>query len=123
MPHALTTFRRTTARARADRAAPPTTIKARAYGLPGVRVDGNDLLAVHAAVKDAVGRARAGAGPTIVELLTYRMGGHSSSDDPRRYRPDSWIEECVKHDPCLRMRRYLEAKGLWDIDSLDERLH
>src|SRR5581483_3667589 len=61
-------------------------VKAAAYGMPGVRVDGNDLLAVHAAVKEAADRARSGGGPSLVEAVTYRMSGHSSSDDPTRYR-------------------------------------
>jgi pyruvate dehydrogenase E1 component alpha subunit len=95
--------------------------KAVAYGMPGVRVDGNDALAVYKVTRDARERALRGEGPTLIEAVTYRIAGHSSSDDPRRYRPDSYIDECTKHDPVLRMRRYLEAKGLWD-DEKEEAL-
>ena len=61
-------------------------LKARAYGMPGIRVDGNDLLAVYRVVRDAAHRARTGGGPTFIEAVTYRMGAHSTSDDPTRYR-------------------------------------
>lgn len=95
--------------------------KAVAYGMPGVRVDGNDALAVYKVTRDARERALRGDGPTLIEAITYRIAGHSSSDDPRRYRPDSWVEQCSKHDPVLRLRRYLEARGLWD-DEKEEAL-
>ncbi len=87
-------------------------IKAAAYGMPGIRVDGNDVLAVYDATKKAAERARAGDGPTLLELLTYRRGPHSSSDDPTRYRgnqADSWMAK----DPILRFRKYLENQDLW----------
>ena len=87
--------------------------KAAAYGFDGVRVDGNDLLAVYAATKAAADRARAGGGPTMIEALTYRLGPHSSSDDPGRYRPKEEVEYWQARDPIERMRRYLETKGLW----------
>src|SRR4029453_11675073 len=67
-------------------------IKAVAYGMPGVIVDGNDLLAVRKAVSEAVARARAGNGPTLIEARTYRMGGHSTSDDPTRYVPKAHLD-------------------------------
>ncbi|MHC4924210.1 MAG: thiamine pyrophosphate-dependent dehydrogenase E1 component subunit alpha [Planctomycetota bacterium] len=89
-------------------------IKARAYGMPGVRVDGNDLLAVVAAVQEAADRARKGGGPTFIELVTYRRLGHSSSDDPSRYRDENEVKEWEKKDPLERFRRYLEKRGLWD---------
>jgi 2-oxoisovalerate dehydrogenase E1 component alpha subunit len=95
--------------------------KAVAYGMPGVRVDGNDPLAVYKAVREARERGLRGEGPTLIEAVTYRLSGHSSSDDPRRYRPDSWVEECSKHDPILRLKRHLETKGLWD-DEKEEAL-
>jgi 2-oxoisovalerate dehydrogenase E1 component alpha subunit len=95
--------------------------KAVAYGMPGVRIDGNDALAVYKATRDARERALRGEGPTLIEAVTYRIAGHSSSDDPRRYRPDSWVEECTKQDPLLRVRRHLESKGLWD-DEKEEAL-
>jgi len=88
--------------------------KADGYGVPGVRVDGNDVLAVYRAVKEAADRARRGDGPTFVECVTYRMGGHSSSDDPSRYRDEQVVEGWRKKDPVLRFRRYLEGRGLWD---------
>ena len=89
-------------------------VKARAYGMPGVRVDGNDLLAVHAATAAAAERARTGGGPTFLELVTYRMLGHSSSDDPTRYRDPAVVEEWERKDPVARFRRHLEGLGLWD---------
>lgn len=89
-------------------------IKANAYGMPGVTVDGNDLLAVHQAVSEAAERARAGEGPTLIEAYTYRMGGHSTSDDPTKYVPKDELDKWAKKDPVLRMRRFLEQRGLWD---------
>lgn len=94
--------------------------KAEAYGMPGVLVDGNDLLAVHAAVRDAVDRARAGEGPTLVEALTYRLGPHTTADDPSRYRDAAETEAWRGRDPLARVRRHLEAKGLWDDDRQAE---
>jgi len=90
------------------------TKKAAGYGVPAVRVDGNDVLAVYAAVREAAERARAGGGPTFVECVTFRMGGHSSSDDPTRYRDDEQVEAWRRKDPVVRFRAYLEGKGLWD---------
>jgi pyruvate dehydrogenase E1 component alpha subunit/2-oxoisovalerate dehydrogenase E1 component alpha subunit len=87
-------------------------IKAVAYGMPGVRVDGNDVLAVHAETKKAVERARAGGGPTLIEALTYRRMGHSSSDDPTRYRDDAEVKKWEQLDPLDRFRRHLTALGL-----------
>ena len=85
-----------------------------AYGVPGVRVDGNDLFAVVSVVRRAVERAARGDGPTLIEALTYRMGGHSTSDDPNAYRGVHDLEEWVHRDPIQRVRRYLEAGGEWD---------
>jgi pyruvate dehydrogenase E1 component alpha subunit/2-oxoisovalerate dehydrogenase E1 component alpha subunit len=87
-------------------------VKASAYGFPGVRVDGNDLLAVIAATREAVARARRGEGPTLVEALTFRMGGHSSSDDPTRYRERALVEEWERRDPLPRLRAWLLATGV-----------
>lgn len=84
--------------------------KAVAYGFPGVRVDGNDVLAVHRATKECVDRARAGGGPSLVEAVTYRMLGHSSSDDPTRYRAEQEVALWQKKDPLVRFRAYLETK-------------
>lgn len=82
-------------------------VKAHAYGVPGVRVDGNDVLAIHSKVKEAVDRARSGGGPTFIECVTYRMGPHSSSDDPTRYRSDDEVEVWRQRDPIDRFERYL----------------
>lgn len=89
-------------------------IKAKAYGMPGVRVDGNDVLAVYRVMKEAVERARSGGGPTLIEALTFRRGPHSSSDDPTRYRPTELVKEWEKKDPILRFQKFLKGRGLWD---------
>jgi pyruvate dehydrogenase E1 component alpha subunit len=91
--------------------------KAIAYGMKGERVDGNDLLAVHAATRRARARAVAGEGPTLIECVTYRIEGHSTSDDPRAYRPAELVEPWRKKDPILRLRRHLVARGLHDDDA------
>lgn len=91
--------------------------KAKAYGFPGVRVDGNDVLAVYGAMKAAVDRARAGDGPTLIETVTFRMAGHSSSDDPTRYRPDALVEEWSRKDPIVRFEAYLRNEGLLDDEK------
>jgi 2-oxoisovalerate dehydrogenase E1 component alpha subunit len=88
-------------------------IKGEAYGVPGVVVDGNDMLAVRKVVLEAVERARSGDGPTLVEARTFRMGGHSTSDDPRRYVPPEQLEEWRKKDPIARFEKFLEAASLW----------
>lgn len=88
-------------------------IKAKAYGFEGVRVDGNDILAVYRTTKEAVDKARSGGGPTLIEAVTYRMGPHSSSDDPKRYRTEQELAEWQTRDPLVRFRRYLEKKGIW----------
>lgn len=97
--------------------------KAIGYGIPAIRVDGNDLLAVVQATQEAVARARSGGGPTFIEALSYRMGPHSSSDDPTRYRPEGELETWALKDPILRIRRYLLATGAIgedEIASLEE---
>lgn len=100
-------------------------VKAHAYGVRGVRVDGNDVLAVFRVVKEAVDRARAGEGPTFVESVTYRMGPHSSSDDPTRYRSNEEVESWAKKDPLARFERYLAKAELLDDagrEALETRL-
>jgi pyruvate dehydrogenase E1 component alpha subunit len=89
-------------------------MKAQAYGFEGVRVDGNDVIAVYAAAKKAVDHARKGKGPTLVEALTYRMGPHSSSDDPNKYRDENITKQWARRDPVDRYRRFLETTGRWD---------
>lgn len=98
----------------AQTASPTFASKAIAYGLPGVRVDGNDPLAVYVAVRDAAARARRGEGATLIECVTYRIGAHSSSDDPSRYRSQAEVDAWIAKDPVERMRRHLVARGLWD---------
>jgi pyruvate dehydrogenase E1 component alpha subunit/2-oxoisovalerate dehydrogenase E1 component alpha subunit len=88
-------------------------IKALAYGMPGVRVDGNDIFAVYSAARAAVDRARSGGGPTLIEAVTYRLGAHSTSDDPTRYRDDQ-TEEWTRKDPIGRFRAWLLASGTLD---------
>ncbi len=87
--------------------------RAEAYGVPGIRVDGNDFLAVHAVTSWAAERARQGGGPTLVELLTYRAGAHSSSDDPRRYRPNDEARLWPGGDPIERLIHHLTKIGEW----------
>ena len=100
-------------------AAESFAVKAVAYGFPGVRVDGNDVLAVFRATREAVARARRGEGPTLIECVTYRIGGHSSSDDPTKYRPPGEVEIWQQRDPIARFRRHLEGRKLWDQDLED----
>jgi pyruvate dehydrogenase E1 component alpha subunit/2-oxoisovalerate dehydrogenase E1 component alpha subunit len=88
-------------------------IKAKAYGFEGVQVDGNDVLAVYRVAKAAVEKARSGSGPTLIEAITYRMEGHSSSDDPTRYRDEQEVKEWKKRDPIERFRKYLNLQSLW----------
>ena len=94
-------------------------IKAQAYGMEGVQVDGNDVLAVYKVVRDAVAKARSGGGPTLIEAVTYRMGPHSSSDDPTRYRAAAELEEWKRRDPIERFRKFLLAGGHADGSALD----
>ena len=96
-------------------------VKGRAYGVPSVRVDGNDVLALYRVISDAVARARAGRGPTYIEALTYRIGAHSTSDDPTRYRAQEEVELWMERDPQARLRRHLVHRGLLD-DATDAAL-
>jgi pyruvate dehydrogenase E1 component alpha subunit len=86
--------------------------KALAYGFPGVQVDGNDLLAVYTATREAVARARAGEGPTLIECVTYRLGVHTTADDPTKYRSEDEVRAWEKKDPLTRLVPYLERKGI-----------
>lgn len=96
-------------------------VKGRAYGMTSVRVDGNDLLAVYKVFGDAADRARRGEGPTFIEALTYRIGAHSTSDDPTRYRTDAEVDSWKKKDPVDRLARHLRLLGLVD-DALETKL-
>jgi len=86
--------------------------KALAYGFPGIQVDGNDVLAVHAATREAVARARGGGGPTLVECVTYRLGVHTTADDPTKYRSEEEVKAWERKDPLTRFIAYLEKKNL-----------
>jgi pyruvate dehydrogenase E1 component alpha subunit len=98
-------------------AAPSFAARAEGYGFPGELVDGNDVFAVHDATSRAVARARAGEGPTLLEVRTYRMGPHNTSDDHMRYVDPADLEERRAADPVDRTRRYLTARGLIDAAS------
>lgn len=91
--------------------------KAIGYGIPGLRVDGNDFLAVHAATQWAAERARGNGGPTLIELYTYRAEGHSTSDDPAKYRPADEAEHWPLGDPIDRLKRHLIGIGEWSEES------
>ena len=101
-------------------AATSYAIKGLGYGITSIRVDGNDLLAMISAVGDAAARARKGEGPTFIEAVTYRLGGHSSSDDPSVYRDPAEPKQWQAKDPLERWRRYLEGRGLWTQAMHDE---
>ncbi len=87
--------------------------KGRAYGMPGIQVDGNDFFASYEVMKEAFDHARAGKGPVLVEAVTYRKGAHTTSDDPSRYRTKEEETEWETRDPINRLRSYLEAKNAW----------
>jgi pyruvate dehydrogenase E1 component alpha subunit len=95
-------------------AAPSLAHKAVGYGIPGRLVDGNDAAAVHEVLRDAVRRARAGGGPTLVEAVTYRIDAHTNADDATRYRTDDEVEAWRGHDPLQLLERELTERGLID---------
>jgi pyruvate dehydrogenase E1 component alpha subunit len=92
--------------------------KAIAYGIPGIQVDGNDVLAVYAAAKEAVDRALTGGGPTLIEAVTYRLSLHTTADDPRKYRTEEEELTWAKRDPLPRFERYLVQKGMLTPDDI-----
>jgi pyruvate dehydrogenase E1 component alpha subunit len=98
----------------------PIWRKADAYGFPGVRVDGNDVLAVYSATREAATRARDEGVPTLIEAVTYRIGAHSTADDATRYRADGEVELWKGLDPLERYRRWLLSAGVADQGFLDE---
>ena len=87
--------------------------KAYAYGFDGIQVDGNDVFAVYKATRDALHKAKEGGGPTLIECFTYRLADHTTSDDASRYRPKEEVEMWKARDPLLRLRLFMEKKGLW----------
>jgi len=98
----------------------PLYRRAAGFGFPGVRVDGNDVLASYAVTRSALDSARHGQGPTLIEAYTYRMGAHTTSDDPTRYRIASEVESWQAKDPILRMRRFLDKQGIAGEDYFAE---
>jgi 2-oxoisovalerate dehydrogenase E1 component alpha subunit len=94
--------------------------KARAYGMPGYYVDGMDALACLYVMREALERARSGVGPSLVEMLVYRYGPHSSADDDSRYRPREEVDAWRKRDPIQRMRAFLTREGLLDEPKNEE---
>ncbi|WP_031084279.1 pyruvate dehydrogenase (acetyl-transferring) E1 component subunit alpha [Streptomyces sp. NRRL WC-3549] len=99
-------------------AAPSLAHKAVGYGMPGRLVDGNDAIAMHQVLGEAVARARSGGGPTLVEAVTYRMDAHTNADDATRYRGDSDVEAWRAHDPILLLERELTGRGLLDEEAV-----
>ncbi|TQO24084.1 pyruvate dehydrogenase (acetyl-transferring) E1 component subunit alpha [Paramicrobacterium agarici] len=95
----------------------PIADRAPGFGIPSIRVDGNDVLAVYAATAIAADRARSGNGPTYIEAVTYRMGAHTTSDDPTRYRTESELDEWREKDPLDRVKHYLTSMGALDDDQ------
>jgi pyruvate dehydrogenase E1 component alpha subunit len=93
-----------------------------AFGMPGVVVDGTDFFAVYKAMEEAVARARAGQGPSLIEAITYRLGAHTTADDPSRYRDEAELAAWQRRDPLARFRRFLVARELLGEDE-DELLH
>jgi TPP-dependent pyruvate/acetoin dehydrogenase alpha subunit len=89
------------------------------FGIPGIRVDGNDILAMIVATREAIARARAGEGPTLIEAVTYRMSLHTTADDPKVYRTEDQVEEWKIRDPILRFEKYLQHKGLLDMAGIE----
>ena len=94
--------------------------RAEGYGFPGVEVDGNNVLAVYEAAKEAFDRARRGDGPSLIEAKTYRLTAHSSDDDDRRYREREEVEEWRLKDPIIRFEKYLEEAGVLDAEKKEE---
>jgi len=105
-------------------AAPTLAHKGVGYGLPGLWCDGNDVLATYAVTRNAVDRARAGEGPSLIEALTYRMEAHTTSDDPTRYRTKEELEAAAETDPIARMKLFLQGRDLYDTgveEAIEER--
>ena len=116
--------------AAAQSASETFAVKALAYGIPGVRVDGSDVLALHAATREAAARARRGEGPTLIEAVTYRLGGYDTSDDPTSYRDAASLKAGTAKEPLLRFRAYLLATGVLTEaqekkldEELEQKLH
>ncbi|MDT0118215.1 pyruvate dehydrogenase (acetyl-transferring) E1 component subunit alpha [Microbacterium sp. PRF11] len=98
----------------------PIAGRAPGFGIPSMRIDGNDALACVAAMRWALDRARRGEGPSFIEAVTYRMGPHTTSDDPTRYRDAGEVDAWAQRDPIARLEAYLRAEGMLDDSGLDE---
>jgi TPP-dependent pyruvate/acetoin dehydrogenase alpha subunit len=97
--------------------------KALAFDMPGLQVDGNDVIAVYKAAKEAADRARNGEGPSLIEMITYRLSMHTTADDPKKYRTDEEVKEWEKRDPITRFEKYLRDRGILDdrkVQSIGE---
>jgi pyruvate dehydrogenase E1 component alpha subunit len=92
-------------------------VKSVAFGIPGIKVDGNEFFAMYLAYKTASEYARAGKGAVLIEAFTYRRGAHTTSDDPSKYRGKDEETRWGLTDPLIRLQRYMESKGIWDIDE------
>lgn len=101
----------------AQSAAETLAQKAIAAGIDGEQVDGNDLIAVHQAAREAIERARSGGGPALIEALTYRLGDHTTADDAGRYRDDDEVSARWAEEPLVRMRKYLTGRGWWSKED------
>jgi pyruvate dehydrogenase E1 component alpha subunit len=100
--------------------------KALAYGVPGIQVDGNDVLAVLAATREAAARARGGEGPTLIECVTYRLAVHTTADDPSKYRSEEEVEAWRRRDPIPRLQNHMKARELLtdaQIEALEEEVN
>ena len=91
----------------------PFAVRGLGHGIPGIRVDGNDFLAVYAVTEWAAQRARQGGGPSLIELVTYRAAAHSTSDDPSRYRPRDEAQAWPLGDPINRLKQHMITEGIW----------
>jgi len=98
----------------------PIYQRASGFGIPGLRVDGNDVLAVYAVAKSALDHARSGQGPTLIEAFTYRMGAHTTSDDPTKYRVSAEVEVWKHRDPIARFTAWLAHEGIADRAFFDQ---
>ena len=99
---------------RKQTASPTIAQKAIAYGIPTIKVDGNDIFAVYTAAQEAISRAREGNGPSFIESYTYRLCDHTTSDDSKKYRSQEEIAQWETKDPIARLRKFLESKKIWD---------
>jgi pyruvate dehydrogenase E1 component alpha subunit len=96
--------------------------KAIAAGIPGIQIDGNDVIAVRQAMEESLSRARTGKGATLVEAVTYRLSDHTTADDASRYRKNEEVEQARHLEPLIRLRRYLTELGVWDEAREEELL-